>query len=223
VVRGNPVDRQRPRAHTGEQAAEVAIFEAAERLLETHALHELSVAQIIKEAGLSRASFYHYFSSKYEVVVALMGRIFDEMYSETQTDLESHWDDPAQSLRSSLGTGMQTWLAHKAVIHATLENMHAVPALADVWTALKGRFVAAMTEQIRSERDEGRALGGLAPETIAEMLVSGGERIFYVGSSGIDPRLETPEQELDALVAVALAAIYGTPTGPAALVHEGGT
>jgi hypothetical protein len=119
---------------------------------------------------------------------------------------------------------METWLAHKAVIHATLENMHAVPALADVWTALKGRFVAAMTEQIRSEREEGRAIPGLPPDTIAEMLVSGAERIFYVGSSGIDPRLETPEQQLDAIVAVALAAIYGTPTGPHALAaDENGT
>jgi AcrR family transcriptional regulator len=215
-VRGNPVDRQRPRAHTGEQAAEIAIFDATERLLATQALHELSVAQIIQEAGLSRASFYHYFSSKYEVVVALMGRIFEEMYSETQTELESHWDDPAASLRASLRTGMETWLEHKAVIHAALENMHSVPALADVWNALRGRFVTALTEQIRTAREEGQAAPGLAPETIAEMLVCGAERIFYVGSSGIDERLATTDERLDAIVTVAMAAIYGTPAGPAA-------
>ena len=217
----NPVNRQRPRAHTGEQAAEVAIFAATERLLETNALHDLSVAEIIKAAEISRASFYHYFSSKFEVVASLMGRIFDEIYSETQTTLEAHWDDPGESLRSSLRTAMATWLQHRAVINATLENMHAVPALAEVWSAVKGRFAVTLAEQIRRERDAGRAPDGLPPEAIAELMVSGAERIFYVGTSGVEPRLATPEEQLDAIVSVSLAAIYGTPAGPPALAGGG--
>ena len=212
----NPVNRRRPRAHTGEQAAEIAIFAATEQLLASHALHDLSVAQIIKAAEISRASFYHYFSSKFEVVAALMGRIFDEMYSDTQTTLESHWDDPGESLRSSLRTAMATWFEHRAVINATLENMHAVPALAEVWSTAKSRFAAALVEQITREREQGRAGEGLAPEAIAELLVCGAERIFYVGSNGIEARLATPEEELDAIVTVSLAAIYGAPLGPLA-------
>jgi AcrR family transcriptional regulator len=151
--------RQRPRAHTGEQDAEKAIFEATERLLAEQPLHELSVAQIITAAGLSRATFYHYFSSKFE-------------------------------------------------------NQHAVPALAQVWSAASAPFVAVLSDQIGREREAGRSIAGLPAEAIATMLVSGAERIFYVGSTGSDPRLATADQRLDAIVTIALAAIYGSPTGP---------
>jgi AcrR family transcriptional regulator len=206
--------RQRPRAHTGEQEAEKAIFEATERLLTEQPLHELSVAQIIAAAGLSRATFYHYFSSKFEVVAALMLRIFEEMFSETHTVLEAPWTDPGAALRSSLETGMETWFQHRAVINAVLENQHAVPALAQVWSAASAPFVAVLSDQIRREREAGRSILGLPAEAIATMLVSGAERIFYVGSTGTDPRLATADQRLDAIVTIALAAIYGSPTGP---------
>jgi AcrR family transcriptional regulator len=210
------VGRDRPRTHTGTQAAEIAIFDATERLLQDHALHELSVAQIIKAANVSRASFYHYFSSKFEVVAALMGRIWEGIYSETHDELEAEWADPGKALRSSLKRGMQSWFEHRAVIHAVLENQHAVPALARSWAIASGRFVDVLTAQIRREREAGRARPGMAPEAIATMLVCGAERIFYVGSTGVDPRLATSTQRLNAIVTIALAAIYGNPTGPAA-------
>jgi AcrR family transcriptional regulator len=206
--------RQRPRAHTGEQEAERAIFEATERLLTEQPLHELSVAQIIEAAGLSRATFYHYFSSKFEVVAALMLRIFEEMYSETSPVLEAQWTDPGAALRSSLSNGMDTWFTHRAVIHAVLENQHAVPALAQVWSAASTPFVAVLSDQIRREREAGRAIAGLPSEAIATMLVAGAERIFYVGSTGSDPRLASADERLDAIVTICLAAIYGDPNGP---------
>lgn len=214
----NPAGRRRPRAHTGDQAAEKAIFEATEALLAEQRLHDLSVAQIIKAAGLSRASFYHYFSSKFEVVAALMTRIFEDIYSETHTALEAPWTDPGEALRTSLSTAFQTWSAHTAVIHAVLENQHAVPVLAEAWSVPAGRFHAVLAEQIQHERDAGRAVPGPPPETIATMLVCGAERIFYAGSTGADKHLATNRQRLDAIVAIALAAIYGAPTGPAAEV-----
>jgi len=136
------------------------------------------------------------------------------MYSETSTVLEAPWTDPGEALRSSLRTGMETWFAHRAVIHAVLENQHAVPALAQVWSAASAPFVAVLTDQIRRERDAGRSVPGLPAEAIATMLVSGAERIFYVGSTGTDPWLATADQRLDAIVTIALAAIYGSPTGP---------
>ena len=51
----------------------MAIFEATEKLLGEHSLQEVSVAQIIAEAGLSRATFYFYFGSKYSVAASLLG------------------------------------------------------------------------------------------------------------------------------------------------------
>jgi AcrR family transcriptional regulator len=210
------VSRQRPRSYSGDRATEIAIFDATERLLAEQPLHELSVAQIVKAAGVSRAIFYHYFSSKYEVVSTLMGEIFDRIFTETQPELAADWDDPGAALRSSLKTALDSWSAHRAVINAVLENQHAVPELASIWKASSGRFAAVLADQIRRERQAGRTAPGLPPEAIATMLVCGAERIFYVGTTGVDPRLAKANQQLDAIVTIALAAIYGNPIGPVA-------
>jgi AcrR family transcriptional regulator len=209
-----PPPRRRPRPHTGDQAIEKAVFAATEKLLATTPLHEISVAQIIAEAELSRASFYHYFSSKHDVVTALMTAIFDAMFAESHTELETVWTDPAAELRASLRPAMETWFEHRAVIQAVLENQHAVPDLAKVWSAVSEPFRAVLAAQITQQRAAGRAPDGLAPEVIASMMVSAAERIFYVGSTGTDPRLRTASQRLDATVAVCMAAIYGDPRGP---------
>lgn len=211
-----PPPRRRPRAHTGDQAVEKAVFAATEKLLATTPLHEISVAQIIAEAELSRASFYHYFSSKHDVVTSLMTKIFRDMFVETHTRLESEWTDPAEALRSSLRPAMESWFEHRAVISAVLENQHAVPDLAKVWSAVSEPFRAVLAAQIAQQRAIGRAPEGLPAEVIAAMMVSAAERIFYVGSTGTDPRLRTASHRLDATVAICLAAIYGDPRGPGA-------
>jgi AcrR family transcriptional regulator len=209
-----PPPRRRPRAHTGDQAIEKAVFAATEKLLATTPLHEISVAQIIAEAELSRASFYHYFSSKHDVVTALMTAVFEDMFAETHTELEAEWTDPAGALRSTLRPAMERWFEHRAVISAVLENQHAVPDLAKVWSAVSEPFRAVLAAQITQQRASGRAPDGLPADVIAAMMVSAAERIFYVGSNGTDPRLRTASQRLDATVAICMAAIYGDPRGP---------
>lgn len=209
-----PPPRRRPRAHTGDQAIEKAVFAATEKLLATTPLHEISVAQIIAEAELSRASFYHYFSSKHDVVTALMKHVFEDMFAETHTDLEAEWTDPAGALRSSLRPAMELWFEHRAVIQAVLENQHAVPDLAKVWSAVSEPFRAVLAAQVSRQRAAGQAPDGLPADVIAAMMVSAAERIFYVGSTGTDPRLRTASQRLDATVAICMAAIYGDPRGP---------
>src|SRR5438067_4134482 len=76
--------RDRPRRHRGTSVAETAIFDATEKLLAEHSLQELSVAQIIAEAGVSRATFYFYFGSKYSVAASLLARITDEIFEFVQ-------------------------------------------------------------------------------------------------------------------------------------------
>ncbi len=193
---------------------EKAVFAATEKLLETTPLHELSVAQIIAEAELSRASFYHYFSSKHDVVTAAMTAIFRDMYSDTAGELSAPWTDPGAALRHSLSSAMEIWFAHRTVIAAVLENQHAVPDLAKVWAAVSEPFRATLAEQIQRERVLGRAPDGIPADAIAALLIAGAERIFYVGSTGGDDKLRTSAQRLDGIVAVSLAAIYGDPHGP---------
>src|SRR5919204_2167621 len=69
----------RPRSHQGTTDAETTIFAATERLLSEVPLHDISVADIISEAQISRATFYFYFSSKYAVVTGLIAAVMEEV------------------------------------------------------------------------------------------------------------------------------------------------
>lgn len=86
--------QNRPRPHVGESNAEVQILEAAEQLLETQALQEISVADILTASGISRTTFYFYFSSKFAVISRLLELRANEFLSDA---------DQCQSGRQSAG------------------------------------------------------------------------------------------------------------------------
>lgn len=73
-------DRDRSLPTVGSPPAEQAIFDATERLLARTTIHQLTVADILGEASVSRTTFYAYFASKTGVVTALLGRVADEAF-----------------------------------------------------------------------------------------------------------------------------------------------
>ncbi|GAA4398440.1 TetR/AcrR family transcriptional regulator [Tsukamurella soli] len=201
--------RRRPRESDGTSPSELAVFEATERLLSETSLQSLTVAQIIERAKLSRANFYHYFANKYSVLVAMLGRLFEESYSD-----DAPWNaaDPtgARAIGDRLDHTLGMWSKHGAVICAVVEHMHSRPVVAEAWQFTSARFVAAIREQIVYERESGGAPDGPAPALLAAMLVSGAERAFYVSARGLDPLLKSPTDVVEPLVALAEAAVLGS-------------
>ena len=55
-----------------------AIIDAFNRLIEEHDFHKISVEMIMKEASVSRSTFYRYFKDKYEVMNANYKNLLDE-------------------------------------------------------------------------------------------------------------------------------------------------
>src|SRR5438876_5694031 len=113
----------RPRHHQGTSEAESAIFGATERLLAEVPLHDISVADIIAEAQISRGTFYFYFSSKFAVVTGLLSRVMDEIYDTVRPFVERQTSEspeaPQVALRRSLEATVEVWAAHRATLRAT--------------------------------------------------------------------------------------------------------
>ncbi|MFC8528923.1 TetR/AcrR family transcriptional regulator [Nocardia sp. NPDC057227] len=201
--------RRRPRAHDGGAAAELAVFAATEELLHTTSLHDLTVAQIIQQAKLSRANFYHYFASKFDVVVAMVSRLLTDTYTA-----EGPWNSElGRSRQRALDENLQRtigmWSAHGPLICAVVENMHSHPALGAAWNVMLQRFVSAIGEQVEHERAAGRAPAGAPAELVATVLVCGYERSFYVGQRRLDPRIPEPAAAVAAITELTLAGIFG--------------
>ncbi|MGN7780666.1 TetR/AcrR family transcriptional regulator [Mycolicibacterium sp. 22603] len=202
--------RQRPRSHSGGGNAERAIFAALEELLGESSFQDVTVAQIIKRAKLSRANFYHYFASKYDVLIAMVARLLDEAYSHGPWEF-GEGKSRERAMDASLRRTIEMWTEHGAVVCAAVEHMHGNPTLAAAWNQMLERFVTAIAEQITYERELGKApASDVPPDLIARVLVCGLERSFYVGTLGLDPRIPDAESAVESIVEMVFAASYGT-------------
>jgi AcrR family transcriptional regulator len=186
-----------------------AMMQATEDLLKLNPLHQLTVAQILIEAGVSRRTFYVHFASKYDVVAALLKRTLDEVMMGAEQYFQAQ-DQPVETaLRRTLESTATAWSTHAALMNSVIENMHAVPGLKSLWLQYSDRFVDAIAERIETDRAIGAAPPGLDAAALAVGFVWTGERLFYAATKGGDPRLKTVTHAVDVLYAMWLGAVYG--------------
>jgi AcrR family transcriptional regulator len=205
----------RPRPHAGTSDTELAIFAATERLLADVPLHELSVAQIINAAELSRATFYFYFSSKYAVVTGLLAQVMDEIFEIVQPFVRRNEDtSPNVALRSSLEGAIALWRSHRPALRAVHEHWNTTPELRELWIGVVERFTDAIAGEIDRERTAGLAPDGADSRQIAAALLWGTERCLYLAGLGVDPNLPDEQETLAPLMALWIGALYADAAAP---------
>ena len=189
---------------------EQAVCDAAERLLAGERLADLSVAQILREAQVSRASFYFYFASKHAVLARLAERVVDEVYGATQTWLHrADGEPPHAALETAVRSAAQLWRTHGPVVRAMVESWHTAPEIGDLWERLIGRFTDAAAEQIERERAAGVAPSGGPPaRTLAATLTWMTERSLYLALTSGEPEFADEEGLVTTLTDVWWRSIY---------------
>jgi AcrR family transcriptional regulator len=206
----------RPRAHGGASETERAIFEATERLLADVPLHDLSVAQIISAAGVSRATFYFYFSSKFAVVTGLLAQVMDEVFEVVQPFIQRDDKTPPEvALRRSLEASTVLWREHRAPLRAVVEHWHAFDELRALWLAVVERFTLAVAAEIDRERAAGLAPSGTDSRTVAATLIWASERCLYIAGLGVDKNIPNEDELVEPLLALWLGGLYGGAPPPA--------
>lgn len=61
------------------------ILDAAQELMETSSIRSVSVQKIAQNAGIGKGSIYYYFSSKNEIIEAVIERSYFRVLDEAQT------------------------------------------------------------------------------------------------------------------------------------------
>jgi AcrR family transcriptional regulator len=187
-----------------------SILEATMRLLEEMPLHDVSVAKIMQEAGVARATFYAYFDSKHDVAATLLARVMDEIHEGIEPFLHRGPDvAPREALRASLAAGWQTFMHNQPLMRATSEHWHAEPALREMWLDVIDRFSADVAAEIDRERAAGLAVPGTDSKTLAAMLLWSTERCMHVAGMGVDPKMPSQADMFDPLLEMWLRTIYG--------------
>ena len=194
-------------ARSGDTRAE--ILAATERLLDRESLRELSVADIIAEAGVSRATFYFYFSSKYALIAGLLTQIMDDVYAVAGPFLERADDEsPYEALSNGIRAAAALWKAHRPAMRAMSEHWPTDPELRDLWLQIVERFTGAMAAEIDRQRKQGFAPPGPDSRRLMATLLWTAERCFYVAGTGADESLGSEEQAAEVLYALWRGAIY---------------
>ncbi|HEY1970094.1 MAG TPA: TetR/AcrR family transcriptional regulator [Pseudonocardia sp.] len=203
----------RPRLHLRTSEAEISILTATERLLNRAPLAELSVADIMAEAGVARGTFYHYFSSKYAVLTALMEQVRDELFTTFSDDLDRLTGpdpDPAAALETSLHPVIARWATHRAVLRAASDHWRVVPELHGIWLGMFDQFADAVAHRVEQHRASGQAPPGPDARALAAALVHGSERTLYVAGLGVDPDFPDEAAMAPYVIRMWTSGLYGS-------------
>jgi AcrR family transcriptional regulator len=126
-------------SHTAYRRLEVdqrraQLLEVGTELFSKHSFEELSMAQIAREAGISKALLYHYFPSKEEFFKAALAQAATELAERTAPD-ESL--PPVEQLRASTRAFVD-WIGQRGATYAKLlESLGGVPDLRDTVTGIR--------------------------------------------------------------------------------------
>ena len=191
------------RAEAQTTLAETAILDALSRLLLTSSLDDITVAQVLAEAEVSRATFYFYFASIDQAFVALLTAVLDQAIEEFRALL----GDPALRRSPEFATALTRWLSATGLSRVVIRNAAAEwPRRSDVravYLDAVGKLTDALAAAIDEDRAAGVALDSIPSGELAAGWVWTSEQRWYLAA---DPE----EDALDAgLASLLVAAVYG--------------
>ena len=192
------ITRSRPRRRGRRPTTHQAVLAAVTRLLETVPLSQLSVAQILEQAGVGRTSFYEHFSSKEDVVVKLLRSVSAEMAHEIEPMFAR---DPSPSRPASPGPpiapdeGFRLGLTrlirmsdrYAPLILTATEEWPADPELRRLWFRMHSDLTERIAAIIVQDRRSGLAPSGADPLALAAALVWSTERALHIAKTARSP------------------------------------
>lgn len=198
---------RRTTSHRKGDANQRAIVDTLERLLAEVPLTDISVADLARGAGISRSSFYFYFASKHDVLLALLDEAAGELQVAVQAMAANVAQDPRAQMTHGIEATARLWHEHGPALRGIVAAAETDDAVRAIWSDLVSRFVDVNAEMIRAERRRGAAPDtGPSPEQLATALVRLNEHTFHLASVGVPPALG--DDAAAVLTEIWLRAIY---------------
>lgn len=194
---------------------EAAILATAERLLAERPLGEISIEDLAAGAGISRPTFYFYFSSKKDVLLSLLDKVAEEADRAIVPAPPSPIADPAAFWRDVLTAFFATFGAHRAVTAAADAARMADPEISALWSRLMSGWADRDAAIIAAERASGAAPDGPPARELATALSLMVERSMNALFTGQQP-VVSQEHLVETLLHVVLGAVYSAPPNPLA-------
>lgn len=186
-----------------------AILSTTEELLRHRALDDVSIEDIANTAGISRPSFYFYFGSKDEVLLALLDRVISEVQYRVAALPRSFDHEPEVAWRRSIGVFVEVFEAHRAVAAAAMAARTRNREVHDLWSSSMQTWVGYSTDVIIAERKRGAAPDGIDAAELATALNLMNERVLSAAFTDESPAVDQ-QHVLDVLSSIWIRSIYGS-------------
>lgn len=205
----SPARGRRAKRPSGDER-EQAIRETLEDLLATKQLHEISIDDLARGAGISRPSFYFYFESKEAVLLTLMDEIVRQADAASDLAQTAIAQDPQRFLRDALTAYVTILGAHRGVIVACNQAAASSPEVRALWNIVRERWVQMGADAIEAERERIGMTGTLSARELAVALINMNEGVMYSLFAGEQPAI--PEDRvIEVLSSVWINAVYEGP------------
>lgn len=130
------------------------LLELGQDVFTRHAYDEVSMAQIAREAGISKALLYHYFPSKQEYFVATLASGAAELRAAVEPDPSA---TPLEALSGSLEAYL-AWIDGNDVTYRKLmQSAAAVPEVAELVAAVREETARRILDGIGTDAPAARA------------------------------------------------------------------
>jgi AcrR family transcriptional regulator len=181
------------------EAVEARVFAAVEKLLgEGLTYTEISVQQIITEAGVARSTFYGYFHDKSDLLQRLATTLRESFFLSAAS-----WD-PAEGLPGLVRVFEEILRRHREhlpLLAAITETAAYDPAVRSFYNADLDAFEARVTQDLRELQAQGSTDPAIDPVATSRVVVWGGEQ-------AIAHHMSTDDGSGDAAFAAQMAALW---------------
>ncbi|MDI3242285.1 TetR/AcrR family transcriptional regulator [Arthrobacter sp. AL08] len=203
------VQRGRRTARVSGDERQDAILAAAEALLGERGFDDISIEDLARGAGISRPTFYFYYSSKDEVLLALLDRVITEVehrVGDLPRDFES---DPAAAWTRSIGMFVAVFASHRGVATAAITARSRNDEVRKLWSKSMQSWADFSTDVITSEQARGAAPRGIDAHDLAVSLNLMNERVITAVLNQESPAI-AESRALDVLSTIWIRSIYGS-------------
>ncbi|WP_205698865.1 TetR/AcrR family transcriptional regulator [Conexibacter sp. SYSU D00693] len=155
------------------------LLPAVERLLADGAsFTELSVDELLAEAGVARSTFYKAFEGKGDLLVEWLGQIVDELEQAADAWFTLGGDARREELAAALAETMRAYAPHAVVMSAAYEVAPFDAAVGAALHDLSTRGVAGLRQHLKRGQREGWVDAALPADETATFLTAMGERAY---------------------------------------------
>ena len=186
-----------------------AILEATFEFLWTHPFRDLTVAQLMVDAGASRPTFYQYFADLHDLMGELLDGLRDDILFAAEPWFEGA-GDPLPHMEKALSGLVAVCYERGPILRAVADAAVSDAGLEKSWRQFLNGFDDAVAARIEQQQAAGYVAQFPArPVAVALNRLDAG---LLIERFGRRPR-GNPDEVLAALTRIWVSTLYGEPAG----------